>query len=157
MRIDGTKLEGQVVFGDLPAGPNIAKACPAGPQYLWAYCVAYYATSDEFMWQMVRDIALGNSFGDIGENLTDTPKLSVDTQCSAVYGRLGFLELYGKTNKPEFLQMAQRIGDNIVNSQFYKGFFVPSTKHIYTRFDCVEPLALLNLHATTKRNMLSVP
>jgi hypothetical protein len=53
--------------------------------------------------------------------------------------------------------MARRIGDNIINNQFHKGFFVPSKKHIYTRFDCFEPLALLHLYATFKSKTGSVP
>jgi len=53
--------------------------------------------------------------------------------------------------------MAQRIGNNIVDNQLYKGFFVPSNKHIYTRLDCFEPLALLHLHAAIKSTMESIP
>jgi len=156
VRIDGTNMEGYVQE-NRPIGMNIAKPCPVEPQYFWAYCAAYHATSDEFMWQMARDIAIGNSLGDIGESLTDTPKLPTGTQCSDVYGLLGFLELYAKTNKPEFLQIAQQIGDNIVDKQFYKGFFVPSKRHVYARFDCYEPLALLRLFAVVKPVSKSIP
>jgi hypothetical protein len=70
---------------------------------------------------------------------------------------LGFLELYTKTNKPEFLQMAQCIGDNIIDEKCHKGFFVPSKNHIYSRFDCFEPLALLHLYAAIKSQSGRVP
>jgi ankyrin repeat protein len=53
--------------------------------------------------------------------------------------------------------MAQRIGSNIVDKQFHKGFFVLSKRHIYTRFDCFEPLALLHLHAATTSKEGLVP
>jgi len=43
--------------------------------------------------------------------------------------------------------MARRIADNIVAAKFHNGFFVPSNKHVYARFDCFEPLALLHLMA----------
>lgn len=159
MLTDGTSLEGYV-WKDGPGnstGLNVIKPYPADLSFFWAYSAAYRTTGNEFMWEMLRDIALGNDFGDIGKTSAQMPKLRVDTTCSDVYGLLGFLELYNKTNKSEFLQIARRIGDNIVENQFYKGFFVLSKKHIYTRFDCYEPLALLHLYAAIKSEPNSVP
>ncbi|MCK4782622.1 MAG: ankyrin repeat domain-containing protein, partial [Desulfobacteraceae bacterium] len=153
---DGTNLEGYVWKGR-PRGVNVAKPCPTGPSFFWAYSVACRITGDNFMWKMVRDIALANGFGDIGKTRAHTPELQTDTTCSHVYGLLGFLELYEKTKKPAYLEMARYIGDNILLDQFHKGFFVPSKRHIYTRFDCFEPLALLCLHAATKSKTGSVP
>jgi len=156
---DGTSIEGYVSKEYTRYGPKGAVAKPlfADLPFFWGYAVAYRATSDEFMWEMVRNIAFGNDFGDIGETSVNVPKLRIDTTCCDVYGLLGFLELYTKTNKLEFLRVAQRIGDNIVDNQFYKGFFVPSNRHIYTRFDCFEPLALLHLHVATTSKAVSVP
>jgi len=159
MLTDGTNLEGYV-WEKGPgnaSGANVIRPYPADPSFFWAYSVAYRATGDEFMWGMVRNIALGNSFGDIGQTPAHTPKLQTDTACSHVYGLLGFLQLYAKTKKPAYLQMSRRIGDNILLNQFHKGFFVPSKKHIYTRFDCFEPLALLHLDAAMKSKIGSVP
>jgi len=159
MLTDGTSIEGYVCKQDSAFGPrgSVAKPYFADLAFFWAYTVAYRTTSDEFMWQMVRDIALGNKFLDIGQTPAHAPELLTDTTCSDVYGLLSFLELYVKTNKPEFLQVAQRIGDNIVDNQFHKGFFVPSKRHIYTRFDCFEALTLLRLHAAAKRKTGSLP
>ena len=109
------------------------------------------------MWQMVRDIGTGNKFGDIGEVAGQKPELKMDTACTDVYSLLGFLELYNKTKKQEFLLMARRLADNIVVNQFHGGFFVLSKKHIYTRFDCFEPLALLHLVAILESHSGSVP
>ena len=156
MLIDGTNLEGHV-SEDRPIGLNIAKPCPASPQYFWAYCVAYDAISDALIWEMVRSIALGNRFGDIGQTPISTPQLRTDTNCPHAYGLLGFLCLYDKTGNQEFLDMARRIGDNILARQFHRGFFVPSKRHRYMRFDCVEPLALLHLEAAINSKAESVP
>ena len=41
--------------------------------------------------------------------------------------------------------MAERIGDNILTDHFYRGFFVPSHKHTYVKFDTIEALVLLQL------------
>jgi pectate lyase len=153
---DGTSIEGYV-WKDYPSGLNVAKPLLVVPTFFWAYAIAYSATGNDFMWEMVRDIAFGNSFGDIGESPRDETQLKMDASGASAYGILGFLELYAKTNKPEFLQMARRIGDNILDEKFHKGFFVPSKKHIYTRFDCFEPLALLHLCAVIKSKPACVP
>ena len=159
MLTDSTTLEGYV-WKNGPgnsSGLNIIKPYPADLSFFWGYSVAYCTTGDKFMWQMVRDIAHGNGLGDIGRTPAHTSELQIETTCSHVYSLLGFLELYGKTKKPAYLEMARRIGDNILSSQFHKGFFVPSKKHIYTRFDCFEPLALLHLEAAIKSTGISVP
>ncbi|MBW1976190.1 MAG: ankyrin repeat domain-containing protein, partial [Deltaproteobacteria bacterium] len=155
---DGTNIEGCVNKDNsvVPKGA-IAKPLFADLTFFWGYAVGYRVTGDEYMWKMVRDIALGNNFGDIGETATHTPRLQTNTTCSDVYGLLGFLEIYRRTKSLEFLKMAQCIGDNIVDNQFHKGFFVPSKRHIYTRFDCFEPLALLHLHAAIKSKTAFVP
>ena len=155
MLIDGTNLEGYV--DKQVTRLNVAEACPAGPQYFWAYSATYRATGDPFIWQMARHITLGNGFGDIGKSPSDTPELRTETDCSHAYGLLGFLQFYEKTEKPEFLEMARRIGDNIVLNKFHKGFFVPSKKHTYTMFDCFEPLALLHLVTTLNAQTETVP
>jgi len=156
---DGTSIEGYALKETISYATKGAIAEPlfADLTFFWGYTVAYRTTGDQFMWEMCRDIGLGNDLGDIGETTMDVPKLRTDTTCSDVYGLLGFLELYGKTSNPSFLQIARRIGDNILSNQFYKGFFVPSKEHIYTRFDCYEPLALLHLYAATKSEPGSVP
>jgi len=156
---DGTDIEGYVSkeYTTYASKGAIAKPLFADLTFFWAYAAAYRATNSEFMWEIIRNIALGNKLGDVGETPAHTPELQTSTTSSNVYGLLGFLELYSRTINPEFLQMAQHIGDNIVRNQFYRGFFVPSKRHIYTRFDCFEPLALLNLHAAIKSKRGPVP
>jgi pectate lyase len=156
---DGTRLEGYV-WKEAPGTGSegmVIKPLPADMPFFWGYSVAYRITGDEFMWEMVRDIALGNNFGDIGQTSAHIPELQTGTSCSDVYGLLGFVQLYEKTNKPEYLNMARCIGDNILLHKFHSGFFVPSKKHIYGRFDCLESLALLHLDEAMKHKTGSVP
>ena len=61
------------------------------------------------------------------------------------------------TSTDTFLNMALRIGDNVLSERFHKGFFVPSKEHFYTRFDNLEPLVLLQLDATLMANRQSIP
>jgi hypothetical protein len=156
MLTNGIKLEGYKLEG-APEGLDIVKACPADLPFFWAYSVAYRTTSDEFIWGMVRSIAQGNHFGDIGQMPLHSPDLRTETSCSHVYGLLGFLQLHEKTKNRAFLEMAQQIADNVIQKQFHLSFFVPSKDHIYARFDTFEPLALLHLHAALQSKTETIP
>jgi pectate lyase len=159
MLTDGTSLEGYVYTKDGNYGPKgtTLKAHWAGSIPFWAYAVGYRLTADEFMWEMARSIAEGNGFGDIGTLAGDGPKLEMETNCSDAYALLGFLELYSKTQNVAFRRMASRIGDNIIAERFHGGFFVPTKKHLYTRFDYPEPLVLLKLEAAIRTTPTLIP
>jgi pectate lyase len=159
MLTDGTSMEGYVCKKDGYFGPKgrILKAGRAGPMDFWTYALAYRMTGDSFMWEMTRSIASGNNLGDIGAVAGDEPNLPNRTDCSAYPALLGFLELYEKTGKKPYLNMAKKIGDNIVKNYFHKGFFVRSREHLYSKFDSLEPLVLLHLYCTLKGKTTTVP
>ena len=138
MMTDGTSLEG--------VGDSVAWV--ANPVDFWAYAMAFRTTMDEFTWQMARNIAQGNGFADIGESNEEEPCLNRDTTCTNPFAVLGFLELYKTNQNPQFLEMARRVGDNILTARLNKGFFVPSDEHTYAKFNAIDSLVLLNLHAT---------
>jgi pectate lyase len=156
---DGTNLDGYMFKEDCELGfkGTVLKPLFADLRYFWAYSVGYRMTSDEFMWEMARDITIGNNLGDIGQVRGYKSELKMETACSDVYGLLGFLELYSKTHDSAFLSMAKLIADNIVDTKFHSGFFVKSKKHIYANFDCLEPLALLHLAALIESKPPSIP
>jgi len=159
MLTDGTSLEGYI-WKDGPGqstGYNRVRLYPADLSFFWAYCIAYSRTGDDFMWEMARSIALGNGLGDIGQAPMSGPALQTTTICSHPYGVFGLLELYRRTNQRGHLEVARRIADNIVATHFHKGFFIPSKKHFYARFDCFEPLALLRLEAVMTSEGEAVP
>ena len=158
--LDGTSLEGYVCKEDIPEfglKGDILKAWKAGLTGFWAYALAYQVTGDKFMWQMARNIASGNGFGDIGAEFQEEPQLNIGTNCSNSHALLGFLALYEKTGKREFLKMAQRLGDNILAYRFHHRFFVPSEKHVYAKFDAIESLVLLHLNAALTPDCPSPP
>ncbi|MHC4204954.1 MAG: pectate lyase [Planctomycetota bacterium] len=159
MLTDGTSMEGYVCKKDGYFGPKgrVLRAGRAGPMDFWTYALAYRMTGDAFMWEMTRSIARGNDFGDIGAALGDEPHLPDRTNSSAYALVLGFLELHKKTGNDAFLNQAKKIGDNIVKIYFHKGFFVRSQKHLYTKFDAIEPLVLLHLYCTLKPKTVTVP
>ena len=156
---DGTNLEGYVVQEDGWLGfKGVAlEPVPAGPSDLWAYVMGYRVTRDEFMWEMSNSIARGNDFGDIEITPKDMPQLNLDTSCSDPYAILAFIELYRATEKIEFLEIAKKIGDNLLDKRCHKGFFVASKKHIYTKFDAIDSLALLHLYSNLTEEAFTLP
>ena len=157
---DGTSLEGYVwkeAYGP-GTGGLVVKPQPVGFSLLWAYSTAYRITGDLFMWKMVRNIVLGTGFGDIG-NVAETEdlKLAATTSCSDPRALLSFLELYKKTKSHNILAVAHCIGENIITQHLYKGFFVSSREHLFTRFNSYEALALLHLHAAMSDESKNIP
>lgn len=149
MCYDGTVVEGYVCKEDCPLGLKGSKleAVPVKITELWAYTLAYCLTEDAFMWEMARNIALANDCGDLGATVDDQPKLNLQTALSDPYAMVVFLELHRRIGKEAFLKMAQRIGDNILAHRFNKGFVSPDGQYTFTKFDAIDPLALLHLHA----------
>ncbi|MFB3827951.1 MAG: pectate lyase [Bryobacteraceae bacterium] len=153
MLTDGASMEGFVVKKDGYFGPKgrVLRAGKARPSHFWAYAEAWRQSSDALMWDMARRIAQANGYGDIDG------KLEVHTTVSDAGALFGFLALYRKTQKRGFLEMAARIGDNILAAHFVKGFFVRSANHVNAKFDAVEPLALLHLEAARQGRPNAVP
>jgi len=156
---DGTNLEGYVVKEDGPLGPKgvTLESLPAGPSDFWVYALGYCVTNDVFMWEMTRNISRGNEFGDIGATPSDSLELNFGTDCSDPYALLAFLELHRAIGKNDFLKIAKKIGDNIFTNRFHKGFFVASNKHIYTKFDAIDSLALLHLQSALAGEIAAMP
>jgi pectate lyase len=159
MLTDGTSMEGYVCKKDGYFGPKgrVLKAGRAGPIDFWTYAMAYRVTGNEFMWEMARNIELGDGYGDIGQTEKENPKLNINTDSSSPELLLAFLELYKKTAKQPYLKMAQRIGDNILTYQFHKGFFVQSKEHLFCKFDTVASLVLLHLDAALRKKSTPLP
>jgi pectate lyase len=146
---NGASLEGYLCASDDPFGPKGSKllATPAHPFDFWAYAVAYRLTDDAFMWEMARDIARGNKYGDIGISPNEESQLDYDSNVPDPHGLLAFLELYRKTKRRAFMRMAKHIAGKMLADRFHEGFFVGSSQLVFCKFDTVDSLALLHLHA----------
>ena len=157
MFTDGTSLERYVFTKDGYFGfkGEAIKSIPAIPMDFWGYALAYRVTGDPFMWEMARDIARGHKLGDIGVTPDVNPQPNMNTDCWQPYTLLGFLELYKKSRNDAFLQMAERIGHNLLDNRFHNRYFVPSENHIYRKFDIPESLTLLQLYVTTNKDKSS--
>jgi pectate lyase len=153
MLTDGTSMEGFVVRKDGYFGPKgrVLKAGKAGASHFWAYTMAYRISGNSVMWEMARKIALANDLGEIGSS----PNLR--TGSSDVAALFGFLELHRKTGKAAYLEMARRVGDNLLAEHFQKGFFVKGSNHYYAKFDSADALGLLHLAAALAGKPQTVP
>jgi pectate lyase len=159
MLTDGSSMEGYVCKKDGYFGPKgrVLTAGWAGPEIFWIYSRACEGTNDTLIWNMARNVGLANKYGDIGKSSKDSPVLNLDTDCADYETLFGFLSLYKKTGNQLYLNMADVIGENILGKHFNKGFFVISKEKKYTRFDNIEPLALLHLAAALEGRPESVP
>ncbi len=159
MLTDGTSMEGYVCKKDGYFGPKgrVLKAGRAGPMDFWTYALAWRITGEPFMHQMARNIAAGNGYGDIGPADAGTPRLADHITDASPALLLGLLELYKKTSQKAFLRAARHIGDNILSQKFHKGLFVNSPRHIYAKFDMVEPLVLLHLDVALTGKSTTLP
>ena len=160
MLADGTILEGYVckrnIQGFARKG-SVIEAWQADLTDFWAYALAYRITGDKFMWEMSRNIAKANHLGDIGVDYKSMAALNMTTGCVNAHAILGFLSLYEKAQKKSLVNIAKRIGDNILSQRFHAGFFIPSGKHIYAKLDNVEPLVLLHLYAAMNQCIQKPP
>jgi len=99
--------------------------------------MAFRLTGDKLMWDTARSIAKGNGLGDIGESPGAAPGLNPSTGCDEPEMIFGLLDLYEKTGERAYLDLATRVGRNILGNRFDKGFFVENKRLLYARFDAV--------------------
>lgn len=179
MLTDGYNIEGFVIRREGYFGPKgrIEAAKPATTDFFWMYANGYRISKDSFLWQMTRDIAIGNNLGDIGEpdgkNLNLNPGIN-NAEYQTLYG---FLELHRVTGRDDYLQVAIRVGENLLQANFRDGFFpknigreafngishsyaenatAPKLKEI-APVDNPTTLALLHLASTLKEESEKIP
>lgn len=155
--IDGTKLtpadrkqEGYV------RSDWLDKHAPDGNNF-WAYVLAFNRTRDRGMWNMVRNIGRGFGLGAFGAEPGAAGELDLRTKASDPLIVFALLDLYTGTRDRGFLDLARRVGDNLVVDQFHKGFFVADKDHLFCEIDTITPLALLYLEAALVGKPANLP
>lgn len=159
MLTDGKTMEGYVCKKDSYFGPKGRVLCAGhpGPAHFWLYAWAFRRSRDAFLWEMARNIAQGNGWGDIGATPQAEPSLRFPRDAADPYLLFGLLELYRAGENVAFLDKAQVIGQNILNERVQQGWFVPSKRHLFCRFSNNESQALLHLAAVLMGKPDSVP
>ncbi len=130
---------------------------PATGLHLWAYALAYRLSGDERMWQMTRNIARGLGLGDWGRKAGAVAAANFNTDNTESETIFALLELHKATQGEEFLRLAQRVGDNLMQREYHGGFFVANREAPFCRLDSVTPLALLHLEVALRKLPVTLP
>lgn len=160
MWADGTDLTGEVYprtgyYGR--EGTEFASWEPDGPMVLSFVRGVRLSEGDHELWDVIRHVFIASGLGDPGNDINDTPSLNFQTEESSADFLVAVLEMKRATGRAEYVELAERIGDNILTQNFHNGFFQPSADHVYARFDDPEPLALLLLEAARMGDPELVP
>ena len=160
MLADGRDLTGFELQRDGYFGKKgtILEREPANTRYLWPYALAYRLSGDEFIWHMLGTIFRAKDLGEIGPSPAGPHKVNMDwgsTNASSMYFAL---EMYRITDDSQFLALARKVGDNILERRFRDGFFFPYGKNYkFAKFDTRVVPALLHLVATGRGNPTIMP
>jgi pectate lyase len=159
MLTDGTSMEGYVCKKDGYFGPKgrVLRAGHPGPAHLWLYAWAFRQSRDAFLWEMARNIAQGNGWGDIGATPQAGPRLRFSNNQADPFLLVALLELHRADGNVAFLEQAEAIGQNILKQRVQQGWFVPSQRHLFCRLGNNEAQALLHLAAALLGKPQSVP
>lgn len=149
MLANGTDLSGYVLKRDGYYGKKgtTLKAYPAGNEFLLSYARAWTLEPDRAIWRVARGIAKGQTLGDIGEPGGAKLALNMQTDNHEPYAIFALIDLWQATGQKAYLTLADRVGQNILNTQRVNGFFVDDPQTEFANIDHIAPYALLALEA----------
>ncbi|MBL5931159.1 pectate lyase [Lelliottia amnigena] len=149
MLANGTDLSGYVLKRDGYYGKKgtTLKAYPAGNEFLLSYARAWTLEPDRAIWRVARGIAKGQNLGDIGEPGGAKLALNMQTDNHEPYAIFALIDLWQATGQKAYLTLADRVGQNILNTQRVNGFFVDDPQAEFANIDHIAPYALLALEA----------
>lgn len=106
-----------------------------------------YDRSSTELWQVVRDFGIQYGLGDFGDNMDAVPQVNLETNIDDPVWLFAVLDLYKYTEKEEYLNLARKIGDNLVANHFNNGYFTRGKDYNWCWFNSTEAHALLKLHS----------
>ncbi|MFZ5831225.1 MAG: hypothetical protein ACOY3P_14130 [Planctomycetota bacterium] len=151
---DGTPIEWRESKTSYYVPESFAPVKPDGPLF-WGYATAYRLARTPPHWRMVCAIAKAMDLGDLGEP-DGARKLRLDTPNGDWQVIYPLLELHRATGDAALLQLACRVGDNIVKQQSPSGLF-PRKGRAWARTGDDAPLALLHLAAAIRGERDTLP
>ena len=152
MLANGTDLTNYVLKRDGYYGKKgaVLKAYPAGNEFLLSYARAWTLEPDAEMWKVARGIARGQGLGDIGEPGGANSKLDLNTRNNDPYSVFALIDLAQASGNKAYLQLAEKVADNMLDTRRLNGFFVEDPAYIYADIDNIAPYALLALEAALR-------
>jgi pectate lyase len=159
MWADGTDLTGFRFprFGYFGDEGTTLSPTNADAGFLASYARACRLTNDPELWETVRHMARGNGLGELGGEPGAAPGLNLATNADDPELLFAVLEMYRLTQQPAYLELAERIGGNIVAQQVHGGWFLPSPDRLHANFNEIAPLALLHLDAAVRGRIAELP
>ena len=154
---DGTKLKPSDRKRDGYVELRWLEKRPADGIHLTAFALAYKLSQDALMWTTAGQIGRGLGLGEFGSPSGEGSRPDLATTYADADAVFGLLELHAATKRPEFLQLARRVGDNLVAKQFHKGYFVEDADRVMCKFDIATPLALLHLEVISRQLRVRLP
>ncbi|HSW44889.1 MAG TPA: hypothetical protein VLM89_04905 [Phycisphaerae bacterium] len=155
--IDGTKLSpADRKRGGYVREDWLAKRKPDSHLF-WAYVSAYKLSGDRLMWDMTRNLARGFQLGEFGSEPGASGRPNMDTSASDPLLILALLDLHATTKERAFLDLARKVGDNLLAGQFHHGFFVADKDHLFCKLDTITPLALIYLDVALQGTAAQLP
>lgn len=112
---------------------------------LSSYAKAYLLSKDTEIAEMLGYLSRQNGIGDFSD--INNPNIDIETKSQSPRAIFATLDLYEATGNEKYLDLARKIGDNIVDNQFIDGYFVKGSDAKYAWFGALEPHALLKLHS----------
>lgn len=160
MWADGTELTGHTLprtgyYGR--EGSQINPYSPDGSMVLSFARSVRLSGGEPELWDVIRHIFIGMDLGDPGPDIESEPELNLATDQSDPGTLVAVLELKRATGHPEYLELAERIGDNILQNRYQQGYFKSSSGQENVYFDDPAPLALLLLEATRRGSPELIP
>jgi pectate lyase len=134
---------------------------PAVRAYIEAEPLDSLAQDRADIWEMIRNLCKGFDLGDVGENGPgDGMKLDMGTSNNNAMTVMALSYLYDYTGITAYLDLARRVADNMIASNFYHGMFIEGGSFQYFHFGGlgdVYEYALVLLEAATQNNLHGVP
>ena len=143
---DGRRLTGFVLQreGYFGARGATLEAQIAGTPALLAFAHGYRYSKEPLFWEACGSLATRLKLGCLGPpggaGFAPNPRCA----SSEPLALLAMLVLHRATGRAAFLELAERIGENMIDKRLRTGLFVAPGQH-YARIDALEPLALLHL------------
>lgn len=152
MLANGTDLSNYVLPRDGYYGKKGTVLTPynAGSEFLLSYARAYDLEQDDALWKAIRGIAKGQGLGDIGAPGGQNAKLNMATSNSDPYTIFALIDLWQVTGHKNYLNVAEKVADNIIEHKRLNGFFVDNQDINYANVDNIAPYALLALEAAVQ-------
>lgn len=159
MLANGTDLSNYVLPRDGYYGEKgkVLKPYQASSHYLLTYARAYVFENNDELWRVIKGITKSEGLGDIGNKEGQYIKLNMSTDNNDPYVIFSLIDLWHATDNQAYLNLAQKVADNILQDKYLNGFFIDMPDKQYVNIDNIAPYALLALEAILQNIPDAIP